>query len=418
MWIILALLLSVSALALEPFERLKGVKILKVLPRNIILLNRGLEDGLMKNDHIKISNGDEGYASRAICVRAHAETSWWKLYRVPSAEAFSLDYSYTITGLADREIPFPEAKIRDMDQEVAENFKIKSVDPGKNPFDIKRDLPEKLTERDLIEATGPDQRKLFIEQAINQDQLKRDLTDFKLSLFASPFSRQSINSAESYRYGFKGGNIGSKYRLLTQFEQQQSNIKDPVTKENVSTRSTSAQAQFVIHRVSNSFSSLSLVNYNSNRFSYLYTPRSHTQIGVIGFTWHMFENKTWEYFDLSYVPLYDTRTTDIITPVGQSTDKTNGLRHGFRLGVRTKINERVAFENLLWVRPYQDLATWEVEADNLNLVNDMKLIFNISGNLYFDYNFIYQKDKLWRTLSGLSENNTINSLNLRYDLNL
>lgn len=418
MWIILALFMSVSAFSIEPFERLKGVKILKVLPRNIILLNRGMEDGLMKNDHIKISNGDEGYASRAICVRASSESSWWKLYRVPNSEAFSLDYSYTITGLADREIPYPEKKIRDMDQEVAENIKKKSTDAGPNPFDIKRDLPERLTERDLIEATGPEQRKLFIEQAINQDQLKRDLTDFKLSLFASPFSRQSINSAESYRYGFKGGNIGSKYRLLTQFEQQQSNIKDPVTKDNVSTRNTAAQVQFVIHRLTNSVSSLSLVNFSSNRFSYLYTPRSHTQIGVIGFTWHLFENRTWEYFDLSYIPLYDSRTTDIVTPVGLANDKTNGLRHGFRLGMRTKINERVAFENLLWVRPYQDLATWKVETDNLNLVNDMKLIFNISGNLYFDYNFIYQKDKLWRTLSGLSENNTINSLNLRYDLNL
>jgi hypothetical protein len=176
----------------------------------------------------------------------------------------------------------------------------------------------------------------------------------------------------------------------------------------------------VIHRLNPDMSSLSLINYNSQRFSSLGTPKSHWQMGPIGFTWHMFENRTWEYFDLSYVPLYDIRTTEVMSPTdgAVSEEKINGLRHGFRLAMKTKINERVAFENLLWVRPYQDLATWEIEASDLNLSNDLKLIFNISGNLFLDYNLVYQYDKLWETLSGLPASNTINSLNFRYDFDL
>ncbi len=420
MWIILGFLFSFQLHALESFERLNGVKILRVLDKNIIMVNRGLEDGILLNDHAKLSQEGEGYSARAICIKARGDNSYWKLYRIPYSETISLDLTYSIVGMADKEIPGRVASLRDEVLEIndpAENKK--NPESKTDPFSVKRDLPEKLTERDLIETVGPDKRKLFMEKALNQDQMRRDLQDYQVSVFASPFTRQSINEGESYRYGARAGNVASKYRLMGQFEQQQTKLKDPLTKEEVSTRSTSGQAQFVIHRLNNDVSSLSLINYNSNRFSRLATPKSHWQAGPIGFTWHMFENRTWEYFDLSYIPLYDIRTTDVLDASGsQSEDKTSGLRHGFRLAVKTRINERVAFENLLWVRPYQDLASWRIEGDNLNLSNDLKLIFNLTGNLFFDYNFVYQYDTLWKKLSDLPSTNTINSLNLRYDFDI
>lgn len=417
MWIILGVLLSFSTFALAPFENLKNVKIVRVLPDNVVVLNRGLEDGILRNDHAKLSNEVAGFTSRAICLKVSGELSYWKIYRVPNSEAFSLDYTYSLIGLADREIPDPQIKIRD--KHFAFNEDTKRQDPGPNPFVVKSDLPEKLTERDLIKAVGPEKRKLFIEQTLNKDQLQRDLKDYKISLYASPFTRQSINEGESLRYGFRGGNVASKYRLLTQFEQQQTKLKDPVTKESVSTRSTTGQLQFIIHHISKNFSTLSLINYNSQRFSALATPKAHWQAGPIGFTWHMYESKTWEYMDLSYVPLYDTRSTEVLTATGGTkVTKTTGLRHGLRFAMRSRINERVAFENLLWVRPFQDFASWKTEGDNLNLMNDLKLIFNLTDNLFFDYNLIYQKDKLWKTLSNLPENNVINSLNLRYDFDV
>lgn len=418
MWIILGVLLSFSVFALGPFEKIKDVKIIRVLPDNIVVLNRGLEDGILRNDHIKLSNDMEGFSARAICIKASGDLSYWKIYRVPNAEAFSIDYTYTISSLADSEIPTPYSDLRNFEQKVTDVEK-KKEEIGPNPFAVKPDLPDHLTERDLIKAVGPDKRKLFLEQALNRDQIEHDLKDYRFSVFASPFTRQSINEGETLRYGFRGGNIAAKYRLLTQFEQQQTKLKDPLTKESVSTRSTNAQAQFIIHQLSKSMSSLSLVNFNSQRFSRVATPKSHWQVGPLGFTWHLYESKTWEYLDLSYVPLFDIRSTEVLNSDSTiRTEKVNGLRHGMRLAMRSKINERVSFENLLWVRPYQDLASWALETDNLNLVNDLKLIFSLTEKLFFDYNFVYQKDKLWKTLSNLPENNTINSLNIRYDFDL
>ncbi len=416
MWIILGLFISLSVSALSSFEQLKNVKILKVLPNNIIMVDRGLEDGLLRNDHVKFSHDEVGYSARAVCLQAKATMSYWKLYRIPESEAFSKDLTYTISGLADREIPFQNAKIRDDEISFADD---KKADPGPNPFTVKRDLPQKLTERDLLEASGPREEKLFIEKAILRDQLTQDLSDYRFSVYASPFTKQSINDGESLRYGFRGGNFGSRYRLQTQFEQQQSKLRDPQNDKTVSTRSTTGNAQFSVNRLKPWLSSLSLINYNSTRFSSLGTPKSHWQFGALGFTWHILESKTWEYVDLSYIPLYDMRTTDTLRENGtRAQEKENGLRHGLRLGFRSKLNEKVSLENLLWYRPYQQLATWEFDASDMNLTNDLKIIFNVTNNFFFDYNLIFQRDKLWRTLSKLPENNTINALNMRYDFDI
>jgi hypothetical protein len=417
MWIIL-FFLALTASALEPFERLKNVKILKTFKGNIVQIDRGIEDGILRNDHIKLVNDSEGFASRALCIKTNATTSHWKLYRLPHAEAFSKDYTYTIIGSADSEIPENIQKLRETTVEIPALPKIEKLDTP-DPFEISRDLPEKLTERDLIKTPDHEKKKLFVEEIFDSTRMKRELSTYHFSLYASPFTRQSINDGESLRYGFRGSNPASKYRLLTQFEKQQTKLKDPVTQESVATSSTNAQVQFIIHRLTETTSSLSLVNYQSTRFSSIGTPKSHLQVGPVGFTWHLFESKNWEYVDLSYVPLYDIRETEIIDPTGNvERVKTNGLRHGLRLGMKTQINERVAFENLLWVRPFQDLSTWRIEGDNLNLVNDLKIIFNLSGNFFFDYNLVYQKDKLWKTLNNLSETNIINSLNFRYDFDL
>lgn len=415
MWILFCFILAFPAFALESYDKLSDVRIIRTLPGNVVQINRGLEDGITKDDHGKFLGAEGNFGARALCLKSNIESSYWKLYRLPYSEVFSKDNAYTLVGIDRFEMPDRVARLRDETYKFDETKR----DPGPNPFNVKRDLPERLTQRDLIETTTPEKRKLFIEQAINRGQIERDLRDYHLSFYASPFMRQSINEGESLRFGVRGENVASKYRLITQFEQQQSKLRDPLTKESVSTRSTTGQAQFVIHRLTDSLSSLTLLNYNSARFSRLATPKAHWQFGLIGATWHLFESGTWEYFDLSYIPLYDYRTTEVLNDVRDvEVVKKSGLRHGFRIATRAKINERVSFENALWVRPYQDLTDWKLYTDDLNLSNDFKLIMSLTDKLFMDYNLVYQRDKIWATLSDLPESNTINSVNLRYDVDL
>ena len=418
MWTILALVLSFQVFALESFEKLTNVKILRVLPDNVVAVNRGLEDGISRHDHAKFSNEVAGYSSRAICVKTSMNLSYWKLYRIPDSEAFSLDYVYIITGMADKEIPSPLSDLRNEVIHIEDEKKAEKKDKGPDPFLIKSDLPQILTKNDLPEFDQTKKNQSVLQDYFDKDQFNNDLDHFKVSVFASPFVKQTMNESQSLRYGLRGLNAGKKYNLLTELEQQETKLKDPITKESATTKTTNGRIQFTINALKPSVSSLSLINYNAQYFTKLGTPSSHWQFGPVGMTWHLRRKKSWEVMDFSYIPLYDVRQTEIQKNGSVSSVKESGIRHGLRFGLKKRINEKVAFENHLWVRPFQDPASWEIETDNLNLVNDLKFIFNLTNHLFFDYNFIYQKDKLWNTLSGLPDSNTINSINIRYDFSL
>ncbi len=412
MWIILAtFIFSISQVfALAPGERVPNTQILRMLPDNIVQLNRGFADGLTNKSHVMITHSAEGYISRAICIKSSANTSYWRVYRIPNAEALSSDLNYTLVGIDYREIP----------QEVTKK-KVPKIEEKakKSESPIKYDLPGRITENDLLQVTTPARRKLFVEKNLNQDQFKRDLSNYRLSFYASPFAKQSINEAESIRVGVRGENVSKKYKLITQLEHQQSKVKDPVSQESVSTKATQGQAQFIIKDLTKRISSLSLLQYNSMFFSELGTPDSHWLVGVIGLTWKIYESDTWQNVDFSYVPLLDMRTTDVMDLDGNiSQEKKSGFRHGLRLNVKAKINERVHLENSLWVRPFQDLTTWELKSDDLLINNDLKLSFSLTDKLFFDYNLIYMKDAVWKEISGLDDTNIINALNVRYDLDL
>lgn len=420
MWIIL-FFLSFYSFGLESFERLKNVRILKAYPDNVILINKGLEDGIMRNDHVKFTNDLEGYASRGLCVKASRETSYWKIYRVPNSAAFSKDFTYTLIGSADSEIPENIQKLRHGYYPVQEEDEKKEEEPESEPenLKLKQDLPEKLSEKDVIKTPGHEMKKTFMEELIDIDRMQEQLSDYRFSLYASPYSRQSLNDGESYLIGLKGKNFGTKYQLETFYEQQKTRFKDPITEESISTNNTKAQIQLVVTQLSHNFSALSLINYQSNYFGKLGTPISHYQIGPIGFTWNLYESKTWKFINFSYIPLYDLRQTEILnSSLNKEIIKNDGLRHGLKLAMKGKINPKFHLENVLWVRPFQDLSSFQIEADNLNLVNDLKLSFNLSDEFFFDYNLSYQKDKLWKTLNNLNDTNIINAIHLRYDFDL
>lgn len=412
-FILLLSLITTQAWALDFSEVLPNVRILQALPQNVVMINRGIEDGIYKGDHARLVNMD-GYAARAVCLSSRSEASYWRLYRIVNPASISKDFVYKIIGMNDSELPDSKTAYKD------ENFKAPVKAEKEKPIALNNDLPERLTERDLIDPVGYEKRKTYFNTVVDEKTLARELSDYKFSLFASPVVKQTINNSETIRFGGRLENLGDRYRFKLQAEQSQNRLEDPETKESISTSSTAAQAQFSIYHLTNSVSSLSLINFNSARYSALATPKSHWQFGPLGYTWHLYENKQGEAFDLSYIPLLDLRTTEIRDKNGidVTTVSKSGLRHGVRFGMKKKINERVALENLLWFRPYQDLSSWALELNNNNLVNDLKLAVNITNNLYVDYNFIYQNDVLLEELSGISQTNVINSLTVRYDVNL
>ncbi|MBT4791004.1 MAG: hypothetical protein HON90_05495, partial [Halobacteriovoraceae bacterium] len=100
---LLLVFFSVKTFALESTDRF-NTQILKIYNRNILVLNRGLEDGIIKKDHAKLSSAD-GFIARGICVQATLLTSHWKIYRVVRPELVSKDTIYRLRSINQSEIP-------------------------------------------------------------------------------------------------------------------------------------------------------------------------------------------------------------------------------------------------------------------------------------------------------------------------
>ena len=86
-FIIPIFIICLNAFAIESTDIL-NVNVIKSYDNNILVINRGLEDGIYKADHIKLTN-KEGYIARAICIKASMLISHWKVYRVVRPELLS-----------------------------------------------------------------------------------------------------------------------------------------------------------------------------------------------------------------------------------------------------------------------------------------------------------------------------------------
>ena len=100
---LLTILFTSTIFAIDSSDILK-VSIIKHYDKNVLVINRGLEDGIYKADHIKLTN-QEGYIARAICIKASMLISHWKVYRVVRPELMSYDSVYTLSSMNQSEIP-------------------------------------------------------------------------------------------------------------------------------------------------------------------------------------------------------------------------------------------------------------------------------------------------------------------------
>jgi len=119
-----------------------SAQILTYLDKNVLSINRGLDDGIVKGDHMKLTN-DQGFIARGICLKAVMGKSYWKIYRVVRPELVSKDSLYTLRAMNQSEIPkdlkkFREADFRALVTEEAEEDAIKR----QQDFIINYDLPE------------------------------------------------------------------------------------------------------------------------------------------------------------------------------------------------------------------------------------------------------------------------------------
>ena len=258
-----------NLLALDPVEKLQNVKILQILKRNVIIINRGLEDGILKDDHTKLTHSKMGFVSRLICIKSYQQKSMWKVYRVTRSEKISLDYNYQLHGIADREIP-PHLKELRFHPEKKYVYEIPSQ--KKSSQQINPDLTKKIHKGEGLYQGSED------SPSFNKEQLKRELSHHQVSFFISPYIKQSKNSSQNLRFGFSSRNLGKKYIIHSHLDQLIMKQKVLVTGQSTISKSSFGNLSFCIKDRAY-FSSL--IQFRSQYFSSLGTPVSHWQIAPL-----------------------------------------------------------------------------------------------------------------------------------------
>lgn len=419
------LVCATSAWGLELNEELPSVKILAFYPKNIVALNRGLEDGVAVGSHAKLRSS-EGFAARALCVKVGMLTSQWRLYRIVDSELVSKDFTYTLVGMDASQAPElvegwqkvdHSRTLPDFDEKklMAPEAEASAVVP------VKPDLPETLEKDPGFNPSKPLTAQI-IERAYDPEKLRRDFQKLRMSLFAAPWSvqRGGNTEIENSRFGGTVANEGTKYGLALRLDRSSVSATETDTKEKVQSSLTEAQGTFTVKQITPLLDAFSDLTYRSAAYGALATPKQHYLLAPIGFTRHFGEGATLKKSFLSYAPTYDTRTHEVeVATAGTVSEKTvSGLRHAVRLFLQLQVNPTFSITSDTHWRPAQDLSTWELALDDNLMQQRLTLSWKLVSKLHLDYELNWLDDAQLRRLNSLPRVVTTNSLNVRLDFEL
>lgn len=410
----LLIILSPKVWALDINEELPNVRILDTHPNNIVVINRGVEDGISIGNHAKL-RGAEGYATRGICIKTGMLTSHWRLYRIVDNQMVSKDLTYTLVGLQDSE-PAPRmTKVRATDF----TKKLPDYDEtrlGPSPF-VSEDLPTTLErDRQYLDSLKTKQT-LFIEDTFDKEKMKRDFRIVRGSLYASPFSVQKgPNNVQNFLYGASVGNAGKKYLARVGFDKVSLRASEEKSGEDIVNDSTTVNGNFAIKEISPGWDAYSDVTWRQARYGSDYAPRRQYLVAPLGFTWKKEAGPELKRFELSYAPTYDSRRSETREPDGRYTDKEqHGLRHAFGLRFTYEVTPDFVIRNDLVYRPFQDIGSWAFDTSDHLTQNTFEASQRIMRRWFVAYEFRWLDDAQLRRMNHMTRIVTINSVNIRYD---
>jgi hypothetical protein len=422
MRLLLLLLVVVTPIwALDVNEELPNVRVLAVHPGNIVVLNRGVEDGVVVGSHARL-RGTAGHAARALCVKTGLMTSHWRLYRVVDGSAVTKDVPYALIGMDASEVPRSVDTVRYKDlTDKMPAFDEKILDGAPAPLDS--DMTESLEKDAKFRESEKGMRKV-LRANLDRERFKSDLSQARASLYASPWSMQKgPTNVDSVRVGARLDNQGVKYRYEAGVDHtafRVSNEKNDVPRDDdVTTRRTEAFGTLTLRNLTPAWDAYSDLSWRQARYGSEAAPNGQFLIAPVGFTWRAAEGKIRRRFELSYAPTYDTRSHD-----GQRADGTrfsasdDGLRHAFRWLSVWQVNEGFSLTNDLRWRPKQDMSDWAIDTGDHLMQEKFTASWRLAGPLHADYEFQWMDDAQMRRLSSLPRVITVNSLNVRWDFEI
>lgn len=436
MRLILLWLIPTLAFALTSTDRF-DVQILKVYDRNILVLNRGLEDGIIRNDHIKLTNS-EGFLARGICIKEGLLSSHWKIYRVIRPELLSKDTVFYLNSINQSELP------EDIEEQYASvNFENNFEDW--NEKDLQRQLKlqqQRFAKYDFPNSTDgtdiyPENKESYTERLIaknfNKRKFMKDMKPLMFTVFASPYSSTSLNEQQTANYGLGIHNKGEKYDIIFNYADDYMKIADPIQNKSIVKAERIINAEFIIRDFTSSWDLTTYAQYDWARFGGVFTPRQHIKVAPFGMRFEIEPKKGVSYSDLSYFLFYDHRVDDKLEPIEEFDPNKGGIvvndyrvdqtttsrvRHGFRLRLQGMLNKNITYYNELWYQPAMSLATWNVDTEDVDMYNLFRLSVLLGDDFYLDLENHYSHDILLKDNYGIEPSIITNVVHFRYNFDI
>jgi hypothetical protein len=402
--------------ALESTDVL-NVSVLKAYNKNILVLNRGAEDGIFKKDHTKITSND-GFMARGICIKSSMLTSHWKIYRVVRPELLSKDIIYKMSSINQSGIP------RDLNRYTKVSFSRAYNDFGdKNVRKevtlqqkriIKGDLPKTIKTARNYRQSKKNVFDKIIETTFTEEDAIRDFSEVYVEVFANPIAIQTREDQKETHYGLSIKNYGRKYQFQINAVEKQISLADPVTGATYDSKSTHYDGQFQINRLTDNFSLISEINFDRQKIGAIYYPHKHYQVGVLGLRYHIWEeDPRYRFIDISYLPVFDT--LEYSSPNSNSLDERIGLRHRFQLRVFSKFTKRVNNQTTVTYAPFQGRDE-ESNQTSSSLYSSFSTTFayKLEDRVSIEYGIDYIKDMFQGDVYGIRSDNTTQTFRFKY----
>ena len=439
---------ATEALALD-YREVLYPKILKILDDEKIILDIGVEDGVIRGNHARITFEDQ-YVGRIVAMDARSGKSLWKLYRVISEDILEVGKTIKFRAMSIQKLPEEHRKLL---EEVPKR-ELEAYEQGVDPAALEQEEEDaqawRVNDKDALDKD--------LNTLIEGERSKGDgwvvgfepkpgpFDKFNFEIQIAPYKTAWKDREKEMTYGVSVANDQTD-KFETKLAYQHTSSESETLSDGVVTRTVNSLHQFdgtfVVKKIIGNFSYISEIHYEREKDNNYYPQKNHYTGSPVGVRYDFLESDKVKELSLSYLPEIDyleyeeenTGYASQCTQIGVDTDgdgindsfesscedveygylsekKTVKLRHTLKFVMDIAINEIFSFSDTLYHRPAHDFVNNRVEWTDANLENT----FEFKVNLLDKLNLSYKNTYTWDTYTGFEQK--IGSSNMIHEVNL
>jgi hypothetical protein len=212
--IFIAIFFTQPSLALVEND-LIDAKLLKIQEENVVVFNRGVEDGIEVADHVQLTNS-RGFVARGICLKVGMMTSYWKIYRVVNPDKVSKDDSFKIRGINSSEVEekYTEFTEENYSEEYSDFSEAELIAWGRKRSSEKAeyDLPQDLKDDPAL----TEKKQSLIDRNFDAKRFAQDMKYWAITFGVNPFQynyNRNVSKSKNLTTSVSLDNQGKKYTV-------------------------------------------------------------------------------------------------------------------------------------------------------------------------------------------------------------